>query len=115
MATQNDTNECSSQELRTAVDRALSTQRKRFGNEHMRNALMRPDNIEKFCVLTDSAQGLIKKVFAHLQLSVRGYHKILKAARTIADLSGSDKIDGTHVREAVMYRSLDRVLERTRQ
>ena len=68
---------------------------------------MTTDEIEKFCQLTPEAQIIIKKTFDRLNLSMRGYHKILKVARTIADLDDQDIIDAQHVQEAVMYRSLD--------
>ena len=54
---------------------------------------------------------LIKKAFDKLNISMRGYHKILKVARTIADLSNTELIDTAHIQEAIMYRSLDQYLE----
>ena len=73
---------------------------------------MDPSEIEKFCKLTPKAEAIIAKVFDKLNLSMRGYHKVLKVARTIADLENSDLIDFNHIQEAIMYRSLDHNLEK---
>ncbi len=107
-------NDQSSTDLFAKIKTALQIQFDRFGNENEWNAHMTPDQIEKFCILTEPAEQLIKKAFDALNLSMRGYHKLLKVARTIADLEGSELIDMPHVREAVMYRSLDQNLERQR-
>jgi magnesium chelatase family protein len=69
---------------------------------------MTADQVEKYCILTSAAEEIIKKAFDKLNLSVRGYHKILKVARTIADLASHDEIDVAHIQEAIMYRSLNR-------
>ena len=58
---------------------------------------------------------MIKKAFEVLHLSMRGYHKILRVARTIADIEKEAIIDVAHIQEAIMYRSLDQSLERHRQ
>jgi magnesium chelatase family protein len=76
---------------------------------------MTPDEIEKYCPLADDAEELIKLAFEKLNLSMRGYHKIIKVARTIADLNGVEMISAAHMREAIMYRSLDQALEKQRQ
>ena len=57
--------------------------------------------------------NLAAKAFEKLNLSMRGYHKILKVARTIADLDESTEIDVAHIQEAIMYRSLDQYFEQT--
>ena len=75
---------------------------------------MAADEVETFCMLTDSGKIVIKQAFEKLNLSMRGYHKIMKVARTIADLEQSELIDAIHLREAIMYRSLDRYLEQQR-
>ena len=56
----------------------------------------------------------MKKAFDKLNLSMRGYHKIIKVARTIADLESSELIEAAHLQEAIMYRSLDQYLEQQR-
>jgi magnesium chelatase family protein len=104
----------SSADLYTKIKTALQIQLDRFGTENQWNAHMTPDQIEQFCLLTEPAEQLVKKAFDALNLSMRGYHKLLKVARTIADLENSEMIDMQHVREAVMYRSLDQNLDRQR-
>lgn len=105
----------SSQELYAEVEVAVATQYKRFKNNVVYNNSMTPDQIEQFCRLTPVAEQIIKKAFDHLHLTMRGYHKIMKVARTIADLAASDFIDVAHVQEAIMYRSLDQFLEQQRR
>lgn len=75
------------------------------------NAYLTSDQVDRFCVLVPEAQELIKKAFNQLSLSMRGYHKVLKLSRTIADLENSDMIETAHVREALMYRSLEQSRE----
>ena len=72
------------------------------------NAIMRAKDVHKYCVLEDDAQSLLKAAMADLHLSARAYDRILKVARTIADLAGTEHIAADHVAEAVQYRSLDR-------
>ena len=100
----------SSADLMAGVIVAIKAQLARFGGVRW-NSQMGPDEIERFCILTPEAQQLIKRVFDALSLSMRGYHKILKVARTIADLDGSVRIEVQHIKEAVMYRSLDQKME----
>jgi len=102
----------SSEELYRAIEKAVQTQQKRFNNGTMRNSMMTPELIEHHCVLQPEAQELIKKAFDRLRLSMRGYHKLLKVARTIADLAGTENIEVAHIKEAIMYRSLDQSFER---
>ena len=104
--------EQSSSHLYEKVLIACDIQKQRFGNEYTYNHHMTADQVEKYCVLTSAAEEIIKKAFEKLSLSMRGYHKILKVARTIADLSASEVIDIAHIQEAIMYRSLDQYLEK---
>jgi magnesium chelatase family protein len=97
------------------VQKAVHIQRNRFAESTMWNAYMTSDLIEKYCVLSPDAEQLIKKAFDVLHLSMRGYHKILKVARTIADLEQSECIQAHHIQEAIMYRSLDQFLEQQRK
>ncbi|MBT5345692.1 YifB family Mg chelatase-like AAA ATPase, partial [bacterium] len=101
----------SSQELSEGVDIAVEIQRKRLGPDTY-NSVLTSDQVDQFCVLTQPAQQLMKLAFEKLRLSMRGYHKVLRVARTIADLDQSDIIDKKHIQEAVMYRSLDQTLNR---
>jgi magnesium chelatase family protein len=110
-----DTNNLSSQELLEKVNKAVDMQYKRFGSKTMWNGFMAPQLIEKYCILSDTAETILKQAFDKLNLSMRGYHKILKVARTIADLEESEIIDAPHIREAIFYRSLDKNLEKMKQ
>lgn len=91
---------------------ALSRQQKRFGAGGQFNGLMSSAQIKAFCQLTPAAEVLIRQAFEKLGLSMRGYHKVLKVARTIADLADAELIDRPHIQEAIMYRSLEQALER---
>jgi magnesium chelatase family protein len=68
------------------------------------NADMRPAEVRKFCELDETGQALMKTAMSQLQLSARAYHRVLKLARTIADLAGSDPITPAHLAEAIQYR-----------
>ncbi len=102
----------SSANLAASVNNAVMAQRNRFGDSEIWNASMSVAQVDAYCVLTDGAQDLIKKAFDRLHLSMRGYHKILKVARTIADLTSAEVIDVPHIQEAILYRSLDQLIER---
>ena len=97
--------EISSEYLKIGVKKALDAQKKRFGSDFKSNCLMTAQEIAMYCILTSEAEALMQKAFAKLNLSMRGYHKALKIARTIADVEGSDLIDSQHVQEAIMYKS----------
>lgn len=72
------------------------------------NAGMRARDVHKYCLLDDEAQQLLKAAMADLHLSARAYDRILKVARTIADLAAEEQVQADHVAEAIQYRSLDR-------
>ncbi len=72
------------------------------------NASLSGKYIEQFCILTDEAKEIIKHAFESIGLSARAYSRLLKVARTIADLEGCDKIESLHIAEAIQYRSLDK-------
>jgi magnesium chelatase family protein len=91
--------------VRERVARACERQMSRQGKA---NSLLQPREIERWCALDDDGEALIKNAFARLSLSARAYHRILKVARTIADLASSDKLAARHVAEAISYRRLDR-------
>jgi magnesium chelatase family protein len=99
----------SSAVVRERVMRAREIQRARFGNTGVYcNAQIPRSLLEKFCPLTPAAERLLAIAFDKLRLSARGYDRVLKVARTIADLDGSGSIDTAHISEAVQYRTLDR-------
>ncbi|HLZ23317.1 MAG TPA: hypothetical protein VKQ30_14460, partial [Ktedonobacterales bacterium] len=68
------------------------------------NADMGPAEVRKFCVVDAAAQPLLKAATQRLQLSARAFHRVLKLARTIADLAGSEIIQAPHLAEALQYR-----------
>src|SRR5258706_7341281 len=74
------------------------------------NARMGSKDIKAFCGLDDAGMELLKTAMTDMNLSARAYDRILKVARTIADLAGTERIDSDHVAEAVQIRSLDRQL-----
>ena len=89
---------------------AREIQRKRFGETCPTpfNSAMTPEQMRRFCPLEGQASRLLDNAFESLRLSARALTRILKVARTIADLAGSDPIGALHVGEAIQYRSLDR-------
>ena len=98
-----------SAEIRKRVMAARGVQEERFrGTGITCNALITPDKLQEFCPMDDSAEVLMKNVFDKLGLSARAYDRILKVARTIADLDGSEVIKKQHIAAASQYRSLDR-------
>lgn len=100
--------ECSA-DIRKRVNRARKIQQKRFeGTGVACNAKMTPKMTKEFCALDDDANRLLKLSFEKLGLSARAYDKILRIARTIADLDDSENIELPHISEALQYRSLDR-------
>ena len=99
----------SSQSILARVNRARELQLKRYaGTAIYCNAQLTPALIEKHCVLTEDARSLLSGAFDSLGLSARAHSRILKVARTIADLDGSDNIQIVHLAEAIGYRSLDK-------
>lgn len=100
-------NETSAQ-IKQRVDKAREIQLKRFKNSKIySNAKMSAPMCKKFCVLNEECEKLVKNAFDKLNLSARAYNRILKVARTIADLDGSENIEIAHIAEAIQYRTLD--------
>ncbi len=91
--------------IRERVERARAIQRQRFANTPLNtNADMGPAEVREFCPLDPTSKNLLKAAVTQLQMSARAYHRILKLARTIADLAGSERIQPAHVAEAIQYR-----------
>jgi len=99
-------------EIQRRVNQARAIQTNRYQNMPIKtNAELTPQLVEKFCVLNAKGKQMLQIAFQKLGLSMRAYHKILKVARTIADLEGSKTIQEKHLAEAIQYRSLDRKQE----
>ena len=95
--------------IRQRVQLARQRQKQRFaGNPYSTNAQMGRKDLERYCQLTDDAAHLLAEAFRTLGMSGRGHDRILKIARTIADLDGTENIALEHVAEAIQFRSLDR-------
>src|SRR5690349_13686540 len=99
-----------SEAIRERVDRARGRQRERFANRPgiYANAHMAPRDLRAHCRISDGADALLKTAITRLGLSARAYHRMLKIARTIADLDGKKGLEPAHVSEAIQYRTLDR-------
>src|SRR5689334_23082927 len=99
----------SSEAIRQRVQAARDIQRARFSKLDSKhpiicNADMRVGEIRQFCKLQDEGQSLMRAAMSQLNLSARAYHRILKLARTIADLARSEEIQSAHLAEALQYR-----------
>jgi len=98
----------SSAAIRERIYKAHKIQAERYKNCNIRyNSQLTPKTIKKFCRLEAEEQALLEKAFIKMNLSARAYHRILKVARTIADLDDSERITSKHLSEAICYRSLD--------
>ncbi|HEY0550471.1 MAG TPA: ATP-binding protein, partial [Verrucomicrobiae bacterium] len=103
----------SSAQIRERVIVARERQQKRFAGTRVTcNARMGTKELKKFCALDEASNELLKFAMSDLKLSARAYDRILKVARTMADLAGHEDLRSEHVSEAIQYRSLDRQLWR---
>jgi len=99
----------SSETIRARIVAARTIQLRRFEGDHIyTNAQMGPRHIRKFCELTPDCEKIMENAVTKLGFSARGYDRILKVARTVADLEGVSGIQPQHLSEAVQYRTLDR-------
>ena len=97
-----------SAQIRERVLKARQMQKKRFAGTKLRfNADMNPSQLRKYCPLGEAQERLLNSLFHSLQLSARSYHRIIRVARTIADLDGSEQIEKKHLTEAACYRMAD--------
>lgn len=104
-----DANKEPSSEIKKRVNFARQIQLNRYkGTKIFSNSKMNEKQLKKFCILDKECTDLIEKAFNILNLSARGYNRILKVARTIADLDKCDNIKVQHIAEAIQYRSLDK-------
>jgi len=101
-----------STQIRERVVTARQRQHARFADKPKItcNARMGTRELKQFCALDEATKELLRNAMADLNLSARAYDRILKVARTIADLAGAENISSDHVSEAIQYRSLDRQL-----
>lgn len=98
-----------SKEMRTRVCVAREIQKERFENsEILTNSMIPIKEMERYCHLGSEEEQLMKKAFTTLSLTARSYHKILRVARTIADLEGQENIRSEHIKEAISYRTIDK-------
>ena len=98
-----------SKQIKERVNKARNIQINRYKEDKIySNSQLTPKLIEKYCRLNDGGRKILQAAFEKLGLSARAYGRILKVARTIADLDKKENIEEKHVAEAIQYRSLDK-------
>lgn len=99
----------SSASIRERVNKARRLQEERYrGTGITCNARLTPSMLEKYCIMSPEAEKALRAAFERMGLSARAYDRLLKVARTIADLGGSERIETPHIMQAIQFRSLDR-------
>ncbi len=97
-----------SENIRKRVNGAREIQHRRFGSDgNLCNARMGPEEMRRYCALDEECAALMKNAFDAMNLTARSYDRILKVARTIADLDGSEQIAPHHIAEAIQYRAVN--------
>ena len=96
-----------SADIKHHVDEARWLQHRRFGESGMSNARMGPVEMRRYCALDEQSAILMSRAFDALGLTARSYDRILKVARTVADLDGSEQIEAKHIAEAIQYRAVN--------
>lgn len=91
--------------LQQGVNKSLDMQYKRFNTKDKSNSKIQAHEIEIYCKTTQQAQELLKMAFTKMNMSMRTYHKVLKVARTIADIEQSELIEVQHIKEAIVFKS----------
>lgn len=95
--------------IRSRVARTQAIQRERFaGSKILYNSQIPPSAIKDWCAMESEGEELLSESFERLELTARGYYRVLRVARTIADMEGAVKIGRTHIYESLLYRSIDR-------
>ena len=96
-----------SEKVKQRVNAARDIQNRRFGGGGMCNARMGPEEMRRFCTLGEESAELMKRAFETMGLTARSYDRILKVARTVADMDGSEEIQPQHIAEAIQYRAVN--------
>lgn len=94
-----------SAQIRERIVKARKIQQQRFKGKILTNAEMKNSDIKEFCTVTKDGMELLKMAISSLNLSARGYHRVLKLSRTIADLAGQENIQAEHIAESLQYRA----------
>ena len=89
-------------------ERVVQARKRQLDRQHKLNSELSPDELQQFCALKPETQTLLEAAMDKLALSARGAHRVIRVARTLADLQGMEQIDASYITEALAYRGLDR-------